>query len=291
MRPVDCHVHLYPPATGEGPASWAAARGEEHWAVLCTRRRADGSPVQLFPTVDALLREMDAAGIARSVLLGWYWEKHETCVEQNRFYSRCLHTHPDRLSAFATLHPAAGPRALDEVRWARQAGFLGLGELSPHSQHVAPDDPSWRAVLALAGELDLPVNLHVTDPQSRPFPGRVDTPRADFLAMAREYPQTEFIFAHWGGGLVFTPEGAALPNVWYDTAASPLLYAPEVWAKAVAAVPAERLLFGSDHPLRLYPRRLGGSGLAELVREAREALPESARTAVLAANAVRLLGL
>ena len=291
MRPVDCHVHLYPPAAGGDPVTWAAAHREPHWAELCTRRRADGTAVQTFPTVDELLREMDAAGIAKAVLLGWYWEQHETCVAQNRFYAHCVRAHPDRLAAFATLHPAAAEKALAEVEWARQAGFHGLGELSPHSQQVAPDDPAWRRVLALAGELDLPVNLHVTDPQSRPYPGRVATPLADFRLLAQEFPDTKFILAHWGGGLAFDPDSASLSNVWFDTAASPLLYGPEAWTKALAAVPADRLLFGSDHPLRLYPRRGPGSGWGELVVEARSALPEAARIPVLGANTVRLLGL
>jgi hypothetical protein len=291
MRPIDSHVHLYPPGVNADPAGWAAAHGENHWAELCTRRRKDGSPVQAFPSVKELLREMDEAGIAKSVLLGWYWEKHESCVEQNRFYANCIHAHPDRLAAFATVHPAAGKQALAEVEWARQAGFLGLGELSPHSQHVALDDPNWLAVLKLAGELDLPVNLHATDPNSKAYPGRVETPLADFVKMAQAFPRTEFILAHWGGGLAFELGSAALDNVWFDTAASPLMYGADVWAKALAAVSASRLLFGSDHPLRLYPRQMSGSGLAEFVAEAEQSLPVPTRMGVLGANAVTLIGL
>ncbi len=291
MRAVDSHVHLYPPEAGLDPAGWAAARGEAHWSRLCTRRRPDGSPVQTFPNVDQLLREMDAAGIATALLLGWYWENHATCVEQNRFYARCLQAHPDRLAAFATLHPAAGAAALAEVDRAREAGFLGLGELSPHSQQVPLDHPVWQAVLAKAGELGLPVNLHVTDPQSRPYPGQVGTPLGDFLRMARDHPHTVFILAHWGGGLAFDPASAVLGNVWFDTAASPLLYGPEAWTRALAAVSADRLLFGSDHPLRLYPRLAAGAGLAEFAAEARRSLPAGAQGPVFATNAVRLLGL
>lgn len=290
MRPIDAHVHLYPPGANANPSGWAAARGESHWATLCTRRRKDGAPVQTFPSVADLLREMDAAGIAKAVLLGWYWERHESCVEQNRFYAQCIHAHPSRLAAFAAVQPAAGKSALEEVEWARQAGFAGLGELSPHAQHVAVTDRSWQDVLALAGELDLPVNLHVTDPASKPFPGRVETPLADFTAMARAFPRTEFILAHWGGGLAFEPGSAALDNVWFDTAASPLLYGAEAWGRALAAVGPTRLLFGTDHPLRLYPRATAGSGLSEFVAEATNSLPAPARPTVLGANAVTLLG-
>ena len=149
---------------------------------------------------------MDAAGVAKAVLLGWYWENQTTCVWQNTFYAECVRRHPDRLAAFATVHPAAGMAALEEVRRAKSIGLVGLGELSPHSQGVGLNDPFWIKLLQLAGELKLPVNLHVTDPQSASYPGRIETPLTDFIRLAREFPQTRFILAHWGGGLAFDSE-------------------------------------------------------------------------------------
>lgn len=283
MPVIDAHVHLYPPEAGRAPAAWAAARREPHWATLCTRRRRDGRPVQGFPDLDGLLGDLDAAGIDRAVLLGWYWEQPESCAEQNRFYAACVRAHPDRLAACATVHPAAGVGALAEIRRARDEGLVGLGELSPHSQHVARADPAWSAVLALAGELRLPVTLHVTDPAAAAYPGRVETPLGDFLDWARAFPGTTFILAHWGGGLAWAPEALALPNVLFDTAASPLLYGPEVWRKA----PAQRVLFGSDHPLHLYPRSGEDPGLPRLLAEARES---GAPADLFAANAARLPG-
>lgn len=284
MPLIDAHVHLYPSEANRDPVKWAAARREAHWAVMCTRRRKDGRAVQGFPSMSELLRDMNAAGIRQAVLLGWYWENHATCVEHNKFYASCLKAYPTRFAAFATVHPAAGEAALDEVRRAADAGFSGLGELSPHAQHVPLDDSIWRKILALAGELKLPVNLHVTDPRSKPYPGRVDTPLADFIALARNFPWTRFILAHWGGGLAFESENIALPNVYYDTAASPLLYSADVWAKA----PAGRVLFGSDYPLVLYPKIGSAPEIAGIVQEAQNA---GADAALLGGNAAGLLRL
>lgn len=284
MTLIDAHVHLYPLAVNRDPAGWAAVRGEALWATLCTRRRKDGSPVQGFPTIAQLLYDMNAASIRRAVLLGWYWENHATCVEHNKFYASCLQAYPSRFAAFATVHPGAGEAALAEIRRAKAAGFCGLGELSPHAQGVALDDPIWRKILTLAGELQLPVNLHVTDPDSRDFPGRVETPLADFLRLAEEFPGTKFILAHWGGGLAWARRALDLPNVWFDTAASPLLYGPEVWKRAVPG----RVLFGTDYPLALYPKASPAPGFAALVNEARQACAEEG---VFGANAASLLGL
>jgi predicted TIM-barrel fold metal-dependent hydrolase len=278
---IDAHVHLYPPEVNRAPADWAAACGEAHWATLCARRRKDGRPVQAFPSLDQLLRDMDAAGVTKAVLLGWYWERPETCVMQNRFYAECLRTHPDRLAAFAAIHPAMTP---GEVAWAEDSGFAGLGELSPHSQGVSLQDRTIRAMVEEAGRRKLAVNLHVTDPQSRRYPGWVETPLADFVQLAHEFPATNFILAHWGGGLAWSAEAAALPNVWFDTAASPLLYGPEVWAKAKS----DRVLFGSDYPLVLYPQVNSEPGFGGLIAEARK---EGVSAAVLGGNAAGLLSL
>jgi len=90
--------------------------------MLCTRRRRDGRGVQGFPGVDDLLRAMDAAAVARAVLLGWYWQCRNLCVAQP-LYAECVQAHPDRLSACATLHrpPAATPRSPRCSAPARQA--------------------------------------------------------------------------------------------------------------------------------------------------------------------------
>lgn len=288
MRIIDAHVHLYPAEVDREPAAWAAAQGERHWATLCTRKRRDGRPVQTLPTVDTLLTTMDAAGIERAVLLGWYWENWDTCQWQNRFYAACVHAHPDRLSAFATLHPSAGVAAVEaEIRRASNEGLIGIGELSPHSQGHGVNEPAFLAALALAGELGWPVNLHVTDPASRPFPGRVETPGDDFVSLAQAFPRTTFMLAHWGGLLPWCdPRFAALKNLYYDTAASPLLYDAGIWSRGAATLPADRILFGSDFPLNLYPKLDVEPGLVRFVGEA---VTAGASAAVMAENAARLL--
>lgn len=293
IRPIDSHVHLYPPEVNSDPAGWAAAAGEAHWATLCVRRRRDGNPVQTFPSVDELLREMDGAGVERAVLLGWYWEKPATCLWQNRFYGECIRTHPDRLAAFATFHPSAGSAGVrTEIRRASEAGFRGLGELSPHSQGYAVDDPVFAESLALAAEFKLPVNLHVTDPEARSYPGRVATPLEDFLYLARAFPQTTFILAHWGGLLpIRHPGAAAQTNLFYDTAASPLYYDARVWTEMAAVAGAGRILFGSDFPLNIYPKLDPGPNLSRFLAEARGAgLGPAAESAIFRENIGRLLG-
>jgi len=272
MRIIDCHVHLYPPALNAAPSEWARSAGEAHWALLCARVRKSGRAVQGFPSVDGLLRAMDLAGVERAILQAWYWEKHDTCRMQNRFYADCIHTHPDRLSACGTFHAAAGKNAVRaEIDWLAEAGFVGLGELSPHSQTFSAQDPVWQDALEYCGQKDLPVLIHVTEPNSNAYPGRVLTAPQDFVDWAKTFPATTFVLAHWGARLPMDPalgdEIRRCRNVFFDTAASPLLYDPSVFAEMISAVGAERILFGSDFPLVLYPKTETEPSIASFVAQ------------------------
>jgi predicted TIM-barrel fold metal-dependent hydrolase len=80
------------------------------------------------------------------------------------------------------------------------------------------------------------------------------------------------------------PEVRALAaNVWYDSAASLFLYAPEVFDVAARAAGAQKLLWASDYPLISQRRMLDyarASGLSETELEM-----------ALSGNAAALLGL
>lgn len=254
-RVIDSHVHLYPDEINRAPLSWAEAHGEELWAKMCTRRRKNGRPVQGFPNVDELLHTMDRAGVERAVLLGWYWLRAENCALQNRFFADVVRRHPERLSAFATVQPAAGAnQAVAELHRARAEGLSGIGELSPHSQGYAMDSAEFNAVLACAADFNWPINLHVTDAHGSNYPGRIDTPREEFVRLARAWPNVTLVLAHWGGGEPLgDPKTVGFERVFYDTAASPLLYDAPMWRRFIDKVGADRVWFGSDFPLNNYP--------------------------------------
>jgi hypothetical protein len=294
MQVIDAHVHLYPPEVNADPAGWARAHGEPHWGLLCTRVRKSGLPVQGFPTADALLRAMDEAGVERVVLQGWYWERQDNCRAQNRFFAEVQGAHPDRISACGTLTVREGEAsALAELRWCREAGFCGLGELSPHSQGFSLEDPAWHRVLAEAGAAGLPVCLHVTEPAGRAYPGRILTPLEGFLRMARAHPSTQLVLAHWGARLPLDPalgaEARARPNLAYDMAASPLLYDEAELAATVRASGVGTVVFGSDFPLHLYPQNPAATGMSAWCRTVlNSGLTPSELVAVLRENARRL---
>jgi len=292
---IDAHTHAYPPEIFSDPAAWARARGEHHWAKL-VGPRADGKrSLQGFADRGKMLQAMDAAGVERCVLLGWYWEKHETCMWHNAEMAQWLRARPDRFSAFASVQPLAGKAALEDLRRARDAGFCGVGEVFPAAQGFAMEEANWERVLAWAAEEKWPVNLHVPEPAGRDYPGRVDAPLRDYQNMARKHPRVTFIFAHWGGLLPLLALNPAvradLRNVYFDSAASPLLYDASVYRQVADAVGAEKILFGSDYPLRVFPREQKEPDFERPLAEAKQSgLTKQELARVLGGNVRKLIG-
>jgi predicted TIM-barrel fold metal-dependent hydrolase len=287
---VDAHVHAYPAEIAASPAAWGRARGEGGWVA---RVAPEGKrSLQGWADPDAMIAHMDAAGVDACVMQGWYWEHQETCDLQNGWHAEWIRRHPKRLFGFAAVQPAAGARAAEGLERALDAGLCGVGELLPQAQGFGLDDPSWRRVVELAIRRRAPLTLHATDPSKGPSAGP-RTPLDAYIRLAREYPEATLILAHWGGGLAFRgpPEAEALPpNLFFDTAASPLLYGPGVFRQAADRVGAARIIYGSDYPLMLYPRESRQAGFSRFLGEiAAAGLTAHERAQVLGSNIRKLL--
>ena len=288
---IDAHIHMYPPEVYQDPLAWARRADEPYWAELVADRPERPS-IQGWASVERLLSDMDRAGVDRVVMQGMYWQHLETCIAQNDWYIRWCRQHPDRLIGFGVVQPKAGGRALDEVRRIADAGLRGLGEMLPYAQGYSMRDPDFLRVVELLIDMDMPLCLHVSEPVGRVYPGKSPMPLGDYTWLAAEYPQLKLILAHWGGLLPFYElmKGMDLKNVYYDTAATPLLYRSEVYRAVVDVVGPHKILYGSDYPLLIYPRRDKEPGFIRLLDEIRgSGLSPAELESVLGGNAARLL--
>lgn len=292
MSILDAHTHYYPWEVFQNPRQWALARGEHHWADCVAP--TDSYSIQGWADIGTFLRDMDAAGIDKAVLLGWYWQNPETCAEQSKWYAQAVLKHPDRFLAFASINANSIESALYTIRTARENGFCGIGEIHPQVQGHTLRDACWQRVIEAAIEENLPINLHVTEPVSRDYPTKTETPLEDYVWLAAQYPEARLILAHWGGLLPFFEQNPyvrhQLANVRYDTAASPLLYDKSIFRRVLDTIGHDRILYGSDYPLRLYPRIQKEASFKPYLDEIQKSgLTPSETEALLYQNAEKLL--
>lgn len=291
---IDAHVHYTPPALRDNLDAFFAE--EPFWSLLFAPG-PDGRSLQGWATPERMIEDMDAAGVDKVVLMGEYRRSHEACAARNDQAIEIARRWPDRVIPFAVLQPKAGRVSLDELARCVDAGMQGVGELGPYGQGHRLDDPDFLRLVEACIRHDIPLNLHTNEEVGHYYPGKATTPLVHYYELAVRYPELKLILAHWGGGLLFYElmpvVRRALLNVWYDTAASPLIFpTSRIFNAALACVGAQKLLFASDYPLRLYPARQEEQDMRPFLREI-DGLgwDETTRNAIMGGNAAALLGL
>ena len=254
---IDAHIHYMPPALAQSLSAFAEQ--EPYWGLLLTGASRAHS-IQGWAAPERMIDDMDRAGIDRVVIQSEYRLAHEACVARNDQALELVRRWPGRVSAFACLQPKAGARTMDELQRCLDGGLLGVGELNPYGQAHTLEDPDFLRMVEACIRHNVPLNLHVSEEVGHFYLGKTPTPLMHYYRLATRYPELKLVLAHWGGGLFFyetMPEvRRALRNVWYDTAASPLLFPTErIFRLALQCVDHTKLLYGSDYPLLLYPRR------------------------------------
>lgn len=264
---IDAHVHFTPPQL-----RYELTVSDEPYLQLLL---SGPSSIQDWVSAETMLVDMDKAGVDKVVLVGEYFQQQANCVTRNNRVLDLINRYPDRIMAYAIVQPTAGDAALRELERCLDGGMCGLGEINPYAQGFALDSAECLALAALCADRNVPINLHVGEPVGRPYAGKSTTALDDYVQLAINAPNTKLIFAHWGGGLLFYEMmpylRKQLANVWYDTAASPLLYPTKrIFRTALDCVAPGKLLYGSDYPLRLYPRRSDSADFAPFIAAIRE---------------------
>jgi uncharacterized protein len=272
---IDFHTHIFPPDV-------IAAR--DHYV----RRDAwfgqlYSHPKARMASAEQLIAAMDAAGVDASVAFGFAWSDPDLCRAANDYVIDAVRRWPGRLHGFAVVNPAV-KGAADEIERCLGEGLCGVGELMPDGQGYSFEDARLDRIIHLMAEHRRPVMIHAGEPVGHQYAGKSHDTLAAFYQLALRHPDAQLVAAHWGGGLCFyelMPEvQQALRNVYYDTAASPLLYHDTVFSIASQVVP-HKVLFATDFPL-LTPRAL-------LDRIRRLALPDPVLDSLLSGTALRLL--
>jgi len=276
---VDAHVHVLPDRVRANLSQICAA---DPWFGAC-----HAGPRAAVASAEDLVAAMDEAGVDRAVCFTWPFADPALCAEGNDYLAAAVRRVPDRLVGFGCVQPA-DPQAPREAERCASLGLRGLGELNADAQGWSlEDDATLTPLVQACVRLDLPWTLHCSEPVGHQYPGKGTATPDRIARLAEHHGDLRIVAAHLGGGLPFyahMPEIRVLckANLWFDTAAVPFLYDETAYRAVVDLVGADRLLFGSDHPLLRAPRYLAAFA---------QALRDDEREAVLGGNTAALLHL
>ena len=270
---IDFHTHIFPNPYLERDATFSHLYSD---------------PKARLRSAEQLIEKMDRDGIDIAVTLGMGWQIHEFAVECNNYILESAKAFPDRLVPFCTVNPILGEVAAVEVERCADLGARGIGELHSYTQGYRLDDEDVMSpIMEVAIDRGLIVLTHSSEPVGHIYAGKGTVTPDELCGFIELFPEAKIVCAHWGGGLPFyslMPEVAeALQNVYFDSAASPFLYTPNVFSNAVNLVGPDKVLFGTDYPLISHKRLLA--------QVESQALDPDVKAGVLGANARRLLGL
>ncbi len=277
---IDFHTHVFSPQIKKNRSQYID--NDPCFAILYSNPKAK------MATADELIASMDEAGISISVIANYGWTTHELCVETNDYIMESIARYPDRLIGFGSVQPNSYEAAIAEIERCVKGGIKGIGEMRPDMQLFdLRDEEIVKPFMETIAKHELVLLTHASEPVGHDYPGKGSITPDMLYPFITSFPDLKIVCAHWGGGLPFyalMPEvKEAMTNVFFDTAASPLLYRPQIYSQVIQLVGADRILFGSDYPL-LTPGRL----LKEI--DSLE-LPEETRSLILSGNARRLLGI
>lgn len=280
MPVIDSHVHVFPPEVKQRRETFCMM--DEYFRDLYEDPRVK------IATAEDLLSEMDHSGVDMSIMCGFGWASHDLCKMHNDYMLDCISRYPHRLSGLAAVQPLDADTALAEAERCISGGMVGVGELMPDGQGFTLDDSSRLGpFFEGAEEMRLVVMTHATEPVGREYPGKESVTPDVIWNMVQAYPRLQLVLAHWGGGYPFyelMPEVRGVSQgIYYDSAASTYLYAPQVFLQVGQIVGFHRILWGTDYPV-LTQRRF-------IQRVRQLPLDPADLNAVLGGNAIRLFNL
>ena len=250
-----------------------------------------GSHVHLdnlkFPILSAakndLLKQLEISKIEFAFLLHLDWQGWNV----QEFYDEFSST--KEIYQFVNLNPSSQNISNDLVHAFHDLNYWGV-KLHPRFHNFSVSDRNVYEISKFAGQLRKPVLIDV-------FPDetylKLKLEPLDFYNLAKENPETNFIWAHFGGHKIldFLMLGRKLKNVYFDISFSLLYYRTSSVLKdfifSLENIRYERVLYGSDFPDRSIEKSID---MTTKILESFE-ISESDKLKLFYSNAMNLIEL
>ena len=260
---IDFHTHIVPAEIRQNRGRYFPAEPAFKLLYQSAKSRMIGA--------SELLTAMDKNGVDKSVIFGFPWSNTATYQSHNDYIMETVQKYPDRVMGLGCFDPADAQAAAEAER-CLAGGLCGIGELAFYRSGIDESAlEQLQPVMGLCAERNLPVLIHTNEPVGHDYHGKTPITLSQIYGLIKRFADNKIVLAHWGGGLFFyslmkKEVKESLKNVYFDTAASPYLYDPEVYQVAVKLAGIDKILFGSDYPLlapEKYFSEMQHSGLAE----------------------------
>lgn len=229
--------------------------------------------LQIAADAGMLVRIADEMGfdkICCTDLTALFYDMHEG----NRLLYQEMRRYPDRIIGYASLHSTRfGLEALEEIdRCHQEYGMRGLKIYSTPEMSIA--EPAMIPILEKCVEYGMPILSHTTPAE------------CDYLMTA--VPECNLMMAHAGGQPYAKGDwnraimsARQFANLYLETASSTI--DADFLESAVAALGAEKIIFGTDTPL-LDPH-------VQKAKIMESQISDKARGLIMGGNILRLMGL
>jgi predicted TIM-barrel fold metal-dependent hydrolase len=255
---------------------------------------------------DVIVKDMDTAGIDKSVLLAVDWglarylgEPKLSIEEINRVFADAAEKYPQRLIAFAGIDPRRSKAAEMVEKFLKEWGMRGIKLHSAAGFY--PNDKACYPIYEKALEYGVPVLLH-TGEVLKPLYFKYCQP-IYVQEVAMDFPDLPIILAHTGG--CWYSEAVSICNsstnvyldlsLWQGRLLRPLEFYRAL-RTLLDSVPWQRVLFGSDYPyLKLLINQerwvKAFTEIPDSVKEQGIEFREEEIAGIIGGNAAKILGL
>lgn len=289
---IDAHCHLFTVGLLEEYVENNPDARERYRKALEERRFGrhgdvlpEMSAEEVAEWYSSRLRE---AGIAKALVV--------SVVPDSQYMRDFIHAANGHIHALCNLDPR-DPGAPELLEREIEAGFKGV-KLLPVNRCYYLSDPACRPFLDKVARLGVNLIIHYGVSVAPDVDMRYADP-IDLSSVARDYPDTHFVIAHFGAGYLDQVLKLAYqcPNVgvdtsgtnnWMDFMARPTTL-EQTFHQCLQSIGPERILFGTDanttRPYRTWIAYQQRRTLEEM------GVPDAHRDLILRGNAVRLFGL
>jgi predicted TIM-barrel fold metal-dependent hydrolase len=263
---VDAHVHLFPNNLFVPIRQWFEKFG---WPI---RYRLSSAEIIEF---------LFSHGIDHIVALH-YAHKPGIARQLNSYMADICRTYP-QVTAMATVYPGEQ----DATQILEQAFQNGLGgvKLHNHVQCFEINSQEMDEIYEVCSARQKPLIMHVgREPKSPAYPcDPYELCRADKVErVLKKFPQLNVCVPHLGADEFDAYQGMLdkYDNLWLDTTMTLAQYLPMDYVPKLAAMRADRIMFGTDFPNLPY------AWDREIKRLVRQNLSQNAMAKILGQNAV-----